>query len=761
MLSRTKSGLIFYLVIGLWGGPFAWGQMVRYDDHKVVQIDVRTQQQLDLLEAMNLDFWSHEIGIGPIDVRVSPEQLAAMDKAGLAYTVRVSDVQALIELEAMGGHPEGTFFSDYRTYDEVNTFLNGLVAQRPDLVSMVNFGLSLEGRTMWGVRITGPGGSDKPEVFYHSCQHAREWVTVPLINYVAQQLVDNYGVDPDVTELVNRVEWYLLPISNPDGYVYTWTGDRLWRKNRRNNGDGTFGVDLNRNWGYQWGGEGSSGDPASETYRGTAPFSEPETQRMRDFTVAHPDILGHLDYHSYSQLHLWPWGWTPQLPPDQPTFALVGNRYVEIVESVHGEVYVPGPIYTTIYPVSGGSVDWMYGDQGILSFTTELRPTGSNPGFLLPPDQIIPTCEENTPALLWMTDWITAALRMSLPNGLPSALTPDVDNHITVKIEPNTDTLAPNGAIVYYRVGADGSFNSTVMTPLGNDLYDAILPARGCGNPTEYYFSATSVGGSVVTLPEDAPASFFSTPVGTFTEVFHDNYETDLGWTVQSVNLTAGEWIRVDPNGTSSGGQPVQPEDDNPAGTGTLCFVTGQGTPGGSVGQADVDGGPTHLISPTFDLTGADATIRYYLWYYTNGNDPFTVAVSNDNGASWVDVVVFGHSPGWNQYSFRVSDYVTPTATVKVRFTAIDNPNNSITEAAVDDLGIEVFDCQGAGPCGDFDGDGDVDLSDFTQFQLCFGGSNNPPAPTCPPGVDADCDGDGDVDLADFLIFQQNFTGSL
>ncbi len=124
--------------------------------------------------------------------------------------------------------------------------------------------------------------------------------------FLANALIDGASSNARIARILSTCEIFILPSVNPDGYEHTWTTARLWRKNRRDNGNGTFGVDPNRNWGFQWGRGGASTDPASETYRGTAAFSEPETQPLRDFFYAHPNIVGHMDYHSYSQLLLWP-----------------------------------------------------------------------------------------------------------------------------------------------------------------------------------------------------------------------------------------------------------------------------------------------------------------------------------------------------------------------------------------------------------------------------------------------------------------------
>ncbi|MCP4248122.1 MAG: hypothetical protein GY778_13845, partial [bacterium] len=221
---------------------------------------------------------------------------------------------------------------------------------------------------------SGGGGSTKPGVFYHGAIHAREWITPAVTLYFADQLVRNYDSDPYIHELVDRCEFYIIPVLNVDGYLYTWGPERMWRKNRRPIGGGNCdGVDLNRNFGEGWGGPGSGGDPCDQTYRGTAAFSEPESQAARDFVLTHPNIVTYHDLHSYGQLLLWPWGYQSALPPHQPIYEFIGNTMSDIIMGVHGKYYEPGPVYSTIYPASGVTVDWAYGGAGALAFSFELR----------------------------------------------------------------------------------------------------------------------------------------------------------------------------------------------------------------------------------------------------------------------------------------------------------------------------------------------------------------------------------------------------
>ena len=224
----------------------------------------------------------------------------------------------------------------------------------------------------------------EPAVLFMALHHAREHLTVEMALEIIRLFTEGYGSDPALTNLVNTREIWVLPNINPDGGeydiatgVYQW-----WRKNRRDNSDGTFGVDLNRNYGYRWGGPGSSGSPGDDTYRGPNAFSEPETQAVRDFVEAHPDITAAITFHTYAELILYPYGYTyDDLPPDMSLDDLrTFRKLASDMAATNG--YVPQQA-SDLYTTSGDTVDWLYGAQGIFGFTFEMYPRGA-PGFYPP-----------------------------------------------------------------------------------------------------------------------------------------------------------------------------------------------------------------------------------------------------------------------------------------------------------------------------------------------------------------------------------------
>jgi hypothetical protein len=226
-------------------------------------------------------------------------------------------------------------------------------------------------------------------------QHAREWIAAMATTCVADRLVRDYDRDPQIRAFVDHTSLWVVPVVNPDGYQHTWADDRYWRKNRH----GRYGVDLNRNFSVAWGGPGSSRSERSEIYRGEYAFSEPESSALRDLAKRERISL-HVDFHAYGQLVLFPWSYTGSRTDDHDRFAAVGDAIASAIFVQHEKRY---KLMQSIelYPASGVMSDWMYGEAHAMSYTIELRPTGwGRGGFVLPPDQIRPTCDEALAAVL-------------------------------------------------------------------------------------------------------------------------------------------------------------------------------------------------------------------------------------------------------------------------------------------------------------------------------------------------------------------------
>ncbi|GGM47772.1 M14 family zinc carboxypeptidase [Dactylosporangium sucinum] len=333
---------------------------------------------------------------GVADISATPSEVAQLRRQGFTVT------RALRAATPSGPATILDFPSAdslYHNYAEMTAELNQAVADHPAILRKSSLGTSYEGRDIPVIKISDNVATDEnePEVLYTAHQHAREHLTVEMALYLIRQLTDGYGTDARITNVVNTREIWIVPDMNPDGGEYDIaTGAyRSWRKNRQPNaGSSNVGTDLNRNWGYNWGCcGGSSGTTSSETYRGPSAFSAPETQRVRDFVLGRrvggvQQIKTHIDFHTYGKLVLWPFGYTtantaPGLDADQEaTFRTLG------IQMAGTNGYTPEQA-SDLYITDGSIDDWLWGTQGIWSYTFEMYPGSASGGGFYPPDEVI------------------------------------------------------------------------------------------------------------------------------------------------------------------------------------------------------------------------------------------------------------------------------------------------------------------------------------------------------------------------------------
>jgi len=318
---------------------------------------------------------------------------------GLAYS-RVSPLK-----EGMPNQTE----DKYLTFAEFETDLQSWAMAFPDISSLFSLGTSWEGRNIWMLKISDNAAieEDEPEALLISLQHAREWLSGMTLYGVTRHFLTEYGTDPEVTELVNTMEIYIILVANPDGYVYTHETERFWRKNRRDNGDGSFGVDLNRNWGWSW--DTAPSGPSSGTYRGPAPYSEPETQALRSWILA-PErrLKGCLNYHTYGTRVMHNWAWTFTLPPNVDVMGPLARNVAFSIESVNGQRMRNGSWSITLDYAGGGATnDYLHAELGIPCLTLELRPgDGASGGFAPGTSSIDPSISENIAGAITFLKWI-------------------------------------------------------------------------------------------------------------------------------------------------------------------------------------------------------------------------------------------------------------------------------------------------------------------------------------------------------------------
>lgn len=303
---------------------------------------------------------------------------------------------------------QGGINGKYHSYRELEADLKSIETSFPQVAKVFEIGMSLEQRKIYALKISDNVAIDEAEaeVLFLGCHHAREWISVEVPFLLGKYLAENYNSDSIVKSLVDRSEIWIVPLVNPDGLEYTLHFYRYWRKNRRANADGTYGVDLNRNYGYKWGmdDKGSSASPSSETYRGSAAFSEPETQAVRDFFLQ-KNFQGMISYHSYSQIILYPWGHTTSPSDKNEALDEMAWYMSALMHPVNGRLYDYGQASSSLYLTNGDTTDWTYGVSGIPSFTIELPPVDRLHGqFFNAEADIEPIFRENLPAMLYLVN---------------------------------------------------------------------------------------------------------------------------------------------------------------------------------------------------------------------------------------------------------------------------------------------------------------------------------------------------------------------
>ena len=328
------------------------------------QVRIHYQSKTDWIDLHKSGLDIINEGDGWVDAIVSGSDVTSMRARGLAVDVVHQSVSTFYRERLLSETLSPQDMGGYLTLDEINAKIDSLVALHPGIVSTkVNIGNTVQLRPMWAIKISDNPNVDEsePRVLYTAAIHAREVITPKIIFNFIDYLVNNYGTDTAVTNLVDNRELWFVPCVNPDGYRYNQTtnpgGGGMWRKNRQENSDFTYGVDLNRNFGYQWGIDnvGSSPSGSAETFRGESAFSEPETQHMRDFITA-KDFRITLYFHSYSNLILWPWGYVREYTADEEIFQQMGDSMTQF------NGYAPGPGWS-LYLTNGDSDDWGYGEQ--------------------------------------------------------------------------------------------------------------------------------------------------------------------------------------------------------------------------------------------------------------------------------------------------------------------------------------------------------------------------------------------------------------
>lgn len=354
----------------------------------LVRVQNLSKAQISSLASQGYDI--AKSGRGFAEIVLDSSEIKAFAAKGHAVKVLVKDLDEYVKQ----AQKTQTKNSSYYTYATMQNQLKEWAEKYSDICRLESIGTSNEGRDITAIKISDNPDVNEPEpaALLMGAHHAREWPSIEVPMATARKLLEEYSTNEEIKRLIDGREIWIVPMVNPDGVVYSMEKSRYWRKNRRNNGGGTFGVDLNRNYGYKWGNVGASNSGSSDTYHGTGAFSEPESSAIKALATREK-FQASISYHTYSELILYPFGYGYNIPnPDTKVFVKMAGD----MSKFNG--YEPKNS-AELYPAMGDSDDFLYGDLKVLSFTFELCTT-----FIPNAGEIAEFTEANVPAAVYLID---------------------------------------------------------------------------------------------------------------------------------------------------------------------------------------------------------------------------------------------------------------------------------------------------------------------------------------------------------------------
>ncbi|KAM9836034.1 carboxypeptidase B2 [Aulostomus maculatus] len=379
---------------------------------QVLSITPHTQEQVDIVKNVSSQYetalWQpvspHHIQEQTqvhlfVPANSSETVTNLLQKHKLTHKVLLNNVEGLVEMQTRNDSTDprssSTFYERYHSLEDIYHWINRTVQDNPTTVKVILLGSSYEKRPLYALKLSLDNRPNKKAMWIDCGIHAREWISPAFCLWFVQYSLSFYRQNQDLTHILDNMDVYVLPVFNPDGYRYTWTTNRMWRKNRSyGTSSNCVGVDLNRNFDANWCTEGASDEPCSEIYCGAFPESEPESQAVANFLRSHKDSIQlYFTIHSYSQMLLFPYSCTKEEADNHRDLLEMAKEAAQKIRRHYRSVYKYGAGAQTIYLAPGGSDDWVY-NQGIkYSFTFELQDRGRY-GFLLPPSHISKACNE-------------------------------------------------------------------------------------------------------------------------------------------------------------------------------------------------------------------------------------------------------------------------------------------------------------------------------------------------------------------------------
>lgn len=399
---------------------------VHYHGDKVIRILAKDVEQMNWIQKWitsmdeKLDVWRRSSNIKyPIDIHIKRIDFDAVSKAltsnGVNFKVIIHDLEKRVKAEENDlkhtSYSNGFNYETYNRYDAISGELKRLNQKHAGHTQLENVGITHEGRSMVAIKITGKhSNGPKTAVWVDGCIHAREWIATASVMYLLKMLLEPEPAFADsVSRVLDKYDVYIMPVFNIDGYEYSHTVNRMWRKTRTP-GNRCFGADPNRNWDSAFGGVGTSANECRDTYHGKYAFSEPCTKAVSNYLKqikASQGLTSYWGVHCYSQLLLFPWGYTRDRAPDYSEIKRVANVFASGVRSETGKLFQVGQPGEVLYNAAGGSMDWVHDHLGVTyAYAPELRPGRDywGNGFIYPARYIRPS------GLEFSRGWLNAVL---------------------------------------------------------------------------------------------------------------------------------------------------------------------------------------------------------------------------------------------------------------------------------------------------------------------------------------------------------------
>lgn len=592
-----------------------------------------------------------------IDRNLHPEKYEMQEKSSNCGTATLVQTPSHFVLGSVGGYY--TLAELYAQLDSMRNNFPGLISIKQQ-VGTIN---SIEGRPTYYVRISDNPDVDEsePEVLYTGLTHAREPIGMQQMVFFMWHLLENYNSNNEIKQILDNTELYFVPCVNPDGYNYNCVNDPggggMWRKNMRNNGGGDYGVDLNRNYGYEWGydNNGSSDVPSDETYRGTAGFSEPETQTIKWFCENRNFVLA-IDYHCYGNVLIYPWSY---IAGSETSDSLIYHAYSKLMTEVNAYAYGT-PDQTVGYVANGASLDWYYGEQTtknkIIGFSPEAG--DASDAFWPASNRIEDISKVNVEQNMYIARF---AGKYANADDLSPYIISQQNGYFKFEIQ-RLGLSSPATFTVFLQ-----PVTSNIISVGGSKVYSSLSILQQVTDSISYSLSGSIQSGNIIQYllcvnnglytVSDTITKIYGTPV----IAFNDNCSNTANW-------TAGGW--------------------------GIC-TTQYYSPSGSIadsptGNYSDDANKSITLNSVIDLTNCAAAILNFWtkWDIESGYDYVQVKASTDGGSSWTPLCGKYTKPGtsyqiqesplydgtqssWAQEEIDLADYVGQN--LKLCFTLVSD----------------------------------------------------------------------------------------